>query len=81
MIRRAGCVEAHVRIRGGPAGVTWPAYPTSVAGNVVSLFHIWDGYAECMRDLVDRHYPDAERIRVVLDNLSTHTPTALYETF
>jgi transposase len=38
-------------------------------------------FAECMRDLVDRHYPDAERIRVVLDNLSTHTPAALYESF
>jgi transposase len=38
-------------------------------------------FAECMRDLVDVHYPKAERIRVVLDNLSTHTPTALYETF
>ncbi len=34
-----------------------------------------------MRDLVDIHSPDAERIRVVLDNLSTHTPSALYETF
>jgi transposase len=38
-------------------------------------------FAECMRDLVDKHYPDAERIRVVLDNLSTHTPTALYQAF
>lgn len=38
-------------------------------------------FAECMRDLVDVHYPDAERIRVVLDNLSTHTASALYETF
>jgi transposase len=36
-------------------------------------------FAECMRDLVDQHYPQAERIRVVLDNLSTHTPAALYE--
>ncbi len=27
------------------------------------------------------HYPGAERIRVVLDNLSTHTAGALYETF
>ena len=34
-----------------------------------------------MRDLVDIHYPKAERIRVVLDNLSTHSPGALYETF
>ena len=38
-------------------------------------------FAECMRDLVDVHYPHAERIRVVLDNLSTHTPAALYQTF
>jgi transposase len=36
-------------------------------------------FAECMRDLADRHYPKAERIRVVMDNLSTHTPAALYE--
>jgi hypothetical protein len=34
-----------------------------------------------MRELVDDHYPEAERIRVVLDNLSTHTPAALYSTF
>lgn len=38
-------------------------------------------FAECMRDLVDTHYPKARRIRVVLDNLSTHTPAALYEAF
>jgi hypothetical protein len=38
-------------------------------------------FAQCMRDLVDLHYPQAERIRVVLDNLSTHSPGALYETF
>jgi hypothetical protein len=34
-----------------------------------------------MRDLADIHYPKAELIRVVLDNLSTHTAGALYETF
>ena len=38
-------------------------------------------FAACMRDLVDTHYPEAELIRVVLDNLSTHTAGALYETF
>lgn len=38
-------------------------------------------FAQCMRDLVDRHYPQAEVIRVVLDNLSTHRPGALYQTF
>ena len=30
-------------------------------------------FAACMRDLTDIHYPGAERIRVVLDNLSTHS--------
>jgi hypothetical protein len=38
-------------------------------------------FAACMRDLADTHYPEAELIRVVLDNLSTHTAGALYETF
>lgn len=38
-------------------------------------------FAECMRDLVDVHYPDAERIRVVLDNLSAHSSGALYQAF
>jgi transposase len=38
-------------------------------------------FAACMRDLADVHYPDADQIRVVLDNLSTHNPGALYETF
>ena len=34
-----------------------------------------------MRELVDVHYPQAEQIRVVLDNLSTHSAGALYEAF
>jgi hypothetical protein len=38
-------------------------------------------FAECMRDLVDIHYPAAKLIRVVMDNLSTHGPGALYEAF
>jgi transposase len=38
-------------------------------------------FARCMRDLVDIHYPNAKLIRVVVDNLSTHTAAALYETF
>jgi transposase len=38
-------------------------------------------FAACMRDLTDIHYPDADQIRVVMDNLSTHTAGALYDTF
>jgi transposase len=38
-------------------------------------------FAACMRELTDVYYPKAERIRVVLDNLSTHSAGALYQTF
>ena len=38
-------------------------------------------YAQCIRWLVDQVYPQAEYIRVVQDNLNTHTPGALYEAF
>ena len=38
-------------------------------------------FATCMRELTDVHFPKAERIRVVLDNLSTHSAGALYQTF
>src|ERR1700676_5168342 len=38
-------------------------------------------FAQCMRELADVHYPQAEQIRVVLDNLSTHSVGALYEAF
>jgi transposase len=38
-------------------------------------------FAECMRELTDSDFPDAERIRVVMDNLSTHHPGSLYQAF
>ena len=38
-------------------------------------------YAQCMKELVDVHFPDAILISVVQDNLNTHTGAALYEAF
>jgi hypothetical protein len=38
-------------------------------------------FAQCMKDLVDVHFPEATLISVILDNLNTHTPAALYATF
>lgn len=38
-------------------------------------------FAHQMRSLADEHYPQAEKIRVVLDNLNTHTPASLYKAF
>ena len=38
-------------------------------------------FAQEMRWLVDEAYPEVEVVRVVLDNLNTHRPASLYETF
>jgi DDE superfamily endonuclease len=38
-------------------------------------------WATAMRELSDRHYPTAERITVVLDNLNTHGLASFYEAF
>ncbi len=38
-------------------------------------------YAQCLKDIVDLHFPEAEQIRLVQDNLNTHKLSALYEAF
>ena len=38
-------------------------------------------FAEEVRRLVEEVYPEAEKLRLVVDNLSTHSPAAFYETF
>ena len=50
--------------------------------------HVWvtarrtkQDWAACIRELVDVYYAEATRIRLVLDNLNTHTGASLYEAF
>ncbi len=38
-------------------------------------------FAHAMRRLAEEHYPEARKVRVVLDNLNTHTPASLYKAF
>jgi hypothetical protein len=38
-------------------------------------------WAHCIQELVDVHYPDAETIVLVMDQLNTHSPASLYEAF
>ena len=38
-------------------------------------------FAHCLKDLVDRHFPQAQKIVLMSDNLNTHKPAALYEAF
>jgi transposase len=38
-------------------------------------------WAHQIKELVDERYPEAQKIVLVMDNLNTHTPASLYETF
>jgi hypothetical protein len=38
-------------------------------------------WAHCVKELLEVHYPDADRVVLVQDNLNTHTPASLYEAF
>ena len=38
-------------------------------------------FAHVIRDLLDVHYPGAQQVVLVMDNLNTHTPASLYQAF
>lgn len=38
-------------------------------------------WAHLIKEIADEHYPYVEKIRLVMDNLNTHKPSSLYETF
>jgi transposase len=47
----------------------------------VTEHHTSQDWAHFIQELVDVHYPTAEKIVLVMDNLATHSPAALYHTF
>lgn len=38
-------------------------------------------FAACIKELIDVHFPEAEKIVLVMDNLNTHSVGSLYEAF
>jgi hypothetical protein len=38
-------------------------------------------WAHCVKELLEVHYPEAERIVLVMDQLNTHSPASLYDAF
>lgn len=47
----------------------------------VTLRRTKKDWAAQIKELLDVHYPEAKRIRLVMDNLNTHTISSLYEAF
>ena len=80
---------------GGGAWLVDPEYKRGGTANVHVAFEPLTGrrrvevtkkrrkreFAERVRSIAEEDYPDAEKVRLVLDNLSTHTASAFYEAF
>jgi hypothetical protein len=82
--RKPGAVERrdYEYIRGGTADLFMMVEPLAGWRHVaVTERRTRRDFAECLRYLVEERYPAAEYVRLVVDNLNTHVPAALYETF
>jgi hypothetical protein len=74
--------EDYEYVRGSVCNLFMLAEPLSGRRHVVvSERRTRIDFAHCIKDLVDVHYPEAEKIVLVMDNLNTHTPASLYEAF
>ena len=74
--------EDHEYVRNGTANLFLAFEPLAGWRHVeVTERRTSADFGRFIRLLVDEQYPDAEKVVLVLDNLSTHTAAALYETF
>jgi hypothetical protein len=72
----------HQYVRNGVANLFMVFEPLTGHRQVkVTARHTKTDWAHLMKDLVDIHYPQAEQIVLVCDNLNTHAKASLYETF
>lgn len=72
----------HQYVRNGVANVFMVFEPLAGRRHVkITARHTRVDWAYLMKELVDIHYPDAEQIVLVCDNLNTHDKASLYEAF
>lgn len=72
----------HEYVRGGTANLFMVGEPLRGWRHLTVTARRTKGdWAHCVKELVDVHYPHARRIVLVRDNLNTHTPASLYDTF
>jgi hypothetical protein len=72
----------HEYIRNGVAEVFLEVEPLVGRRHVAATEHrTKKDWAWWIKKMLDERYPDAIRIRLILDNLNTHCPASLYEVF
>lgn len=79
---KAGLCHDYEYERGGTANLFIVCEPLAAWRHIsVTERRTKIDWAHCIKELVDVHYPRAEKIVLVMDNLNTHTPAAFYEAF
>jgi hypothetical protein len=79
--RRPARVD-HEYVRNGIAEIFLEVEPLTGKRHVAATEHrTRKDWAWWIKGMLDERYPNATRVRLVLDNLNTHCPTSLYETF
>jgi transposase len=74
--------EDYEYVRNGTANLFMLSEPLAGKRHVkVTQQRTAKDFAQVVRELVDVHYPKADKIVLVMDNLNTHKPASLYETF
>lgn len=74
--------EDYEYVRNGTANLFMAFEPLTGARHVeVTERKTKADFARLLKRIADDWYPDAERVTLVVDNLSTHKPSALYEVF
>jgi len=72
----------HEYIRNGVAEIFIEVEPLTGTRHVKASEHrTRKDWARWIKGMVDERYPDAVRVRLILDNLNTHSLASLYETF
>ncbi len=72
----------HEYVRNGVAEVFLEVEPLVGKRHVAATEHrTKKDWAWWIKKMLDERYPDAIRIRLILDNLNTHCPASLYEVF
>ncbi len=72
----------HEYVRNGVAEIFLEVEPLTGKRHVeVSEHRAKKDWAWWIKGMLDERYPDAVRIRLIMDNLNTHTPASLYEVF
>jgi len=75
-------IEDHEYVRNGVAEIFMEVEPLAGHRHVeITAHRTRVDWAEFIKGMLDERYPDATKVRLIMDNLNTHSIASLYEAF